>query len=104
TGSPDPRIDLVCITSSCPRQFLQNFETPSSLPGLTSLNRSGFDATTLWHFDAAERAPSTASLATEEVEAVPRCMSASPQKRPSQIKMRAIAARQPYSITSSASC
>src|SRR5262249_50253035 len=23
TGSPDPRIDLVCITSSCPRQFLQ---------------------------------------------------------------------------------
>src|SRR6516162_4871109 len=23
-GSPDPRIDLVCITSSCPRQFLQN--------------------------------------------------------------------------------
>src|SRR6478736_266528 len=29
TGSPDPRIDLVCITSSCPRQFLQNFGTPS---------------------------------------------------------------------------
>src|SRR5262249_47628120 len=48
TGSPDPRIDLLCITSSCPRQFLQNFGTPSSLPGLTSLNRSGFDATTLW--------------------------------------------------------
>jgi len=23
TGSPDLRIDLVCITSSCPRQFLQ---------------------------------------------------------------------------------
>src|SRR5262249_9863694 len=23
-GSPDPRIDLVCITSSCPRQFFQN--------------------------------------------------------------------------------
>src|SRR5262249_5078647 len=60
TGSPDPRIDLVCITSSCPRQFLQNFGTPSSLPGLTSLNRSGFDATILWHFDAAEQAPSTA--------------------------------------------
>ena len=61
TGSADPRIDLVCITSSCPRQFLQNFRTPSSLPGLTSLNRSGFDATSLWHFDAAEQAPSTAS-------------------------------------------
>ena len=26
TGSPDPRVDLVCITSSCPRQFLQNFK------------------------------------------------------------------------------
>jgi hypothetical protein len=62
TGSPDPRIDLVCITLSCPRQFLQNFGTPSSLPGLTSLNCSGFDATSLWHFDAAEQAPSTASL------------------------------------------
>ena len=47
TGSPDPRIDLVCITSSCPRQFLENFKTPSSLPGLTSFNRSGFDATSL---------------------------------------------------------
>jgi hypothetical protein len=46
-GSPDPRIDLVCITSSCPRQFLQNVKTPSLLPGLTSLNRSGFDATSL---------------------------------------------------------
>src|SRR5215472_3539710 len=63
TGSPDPRIDLVCITSSCPRQFLQNFGTPSLLPGLTSFNRSGFDATSLWHFDAAEQAPSTASKA-----------------------------------------
>ena len=80
TGSPDPRIDLVCITSSCPRQFLQNFGTPSSLPGLTSLNRSGFDATSLWHFDAAEQAPSTASLATEEVEATRRSMSALPPK------------------------
>jgi hypothetical protein len=27
------------------------------------LNCSGFDATSLWHFDAAEQAPSTASLA-----------------------------------------
>src|SRR5262249_57596257 len=32
-----------------------------SLPGLTSLNRSGFDAIILYHFDAAELAPSTAS-------------------------------------------
>src|SRR5262249_12445430 len=34
-----------------------------SLPGLTSLNRSGFDAIILYHFDAAELAPSTASKA-----------------------------------------
>src|ERR1039458_1306721 len=58
TGSPDPQNDLVCITSSCPRQFLQNFSSLSSLPlpgsGLTSLNCSRFNATTLWHFDAAE--------------------------------------------------
>src|SRR5215467_8687878 len=69
TGSPDPRIDLVCITSSCPRQFLQNFKTPSSLPGLTSLNRSSFDATSLWHLDAAEQAPSTESSETEALQA-----------------------------------
>src|SRR5262249_30184101 len=34
-----------------------------SLPGITSLNRSGFDAIILYHFDAAELAPSTASKA-----------------------------------------
>jgi hypothetical protein len=81
TGSPDPRIDLVCITSSCPRQFLQNFKTPSSLPGLTSLYRSGFDATSLWHFDAAESAPSTASFTTKAGRAKGPCTSASPRKR-----------------------
>src|SRR5262249_11722635 len=80
TGSPGPRIDLVCITSSCPRQFLQNFKTPSSLPGLTSLNRSGFDATSLWHFDAAEQAPSTASLAAQMIGTIQRPMSALPAK------------------------
>src|SRR5262249_30745810 len=31
--------------------------------GITSLNRSGFDAIILYHFDAAELAPSTASKA-----------------------------------------
>jgi hypothetical protein len=81
TGSPDPRIDLVCITSSCPRQFLQNFGTPSSLPGLTSFNRSGFDATSLWHFDAAEWAPSTASFTTDAVETTRACTSAVARKR-----------------------
>src|ERR1700747_145709 len=81
TGSPDPRIDLVCITSSYPRQFLQNFKTPSSLPGLTSLNRSGFDATSLWHFDAAEWAPSTASFTTDAAEATRACLSAFARKR-----------------------
>ena len=81
TGSPDPRIDLVCITSSCPRQFLQNFGTPSSLPGLTSLNRSGFDATTLWHFEAAERAPSTASLGPKRSKPHDRVCPLGPRKR-----------------------
>src|SRR5262249_33957554 len=42
-----PLAIMLCAESSCPRQFLQNFKTPSSLPGLTSLNRSGFDATSL---------------------------------------------------------
>src|SRR5205823_119905 len=45
TGSPDPRIDLVCITSSCPRQFLQNFKRrrrclASLLVALASRNQS----------------------------------------------------------------
>jgi hypothetical protein len=35
------------------------------------LNCSGFDATSLWHFDAAEQAPSTASLA-DIAAALPR--------------------------------
>jgi hypothetical protein len=26
-ASPDPRVDLVYITSSCPRQFLQSFSS-----------------------------------------------------------------------------
>ena len=41
-GSPDPRIDLVCITSSCPRQFLQ---TSKRRRRCLALPRSGFDAT-----------------------------------------------------------
>jgi hypothetical protein len=72
TGSPDPRIDLVCITSSCPRQFLHNFKRRRRLPGLTSLNRSGFDPTSLWHFDAAEQAPSTASKSVMAVMSAAR--------------------------------
>jgi hypothetical protein len=47
------------VMSSPIRSKLQ---TPSSLPGLTSLS-SSFDTTSLYHFDAAERAPSTASKA-----------------------------------------
>jgi hypothetical protein len=52
--------------SALRRRVLANsFKTSNaaSLPGLTSLIRSGFDATSLSHFDAAERAPSTASKA-----------------------------------------
>src|SRR5262249_46542851 len=49
-----------------------------SLPGITSLNRSGFDAIILYHFDAAELAPSTASKAdicgaTSHVRFTPNC-------------------------------
>jgi hypothetical protein len=66
TGSPDPRIDLVCITSSCPRQFLQ-LQTPLSLPGLTSLTRSRFTQPHYSTLDAAERAPSTSSLADKRI-------------------------------------
>jgi len=61
-GSPDPRIDLVCITSSCPRQFLQNFKRRHRCLASPPLS-SSFDTTSLYHFDAAERAPSTASKA-----------------------------------------
>ena len=53
----------VCITSSCPRQFLQNFNFPSPLPGLTSLTRSRFTQPHYSALDAAEWAPSTSSLA-----------------------------------------
>ena len=66
--------------SALPRHVLANsFKTskPSSLPGLTSLNRSGFDTTSLYHFDAAERAPSTASKADIHP---PSAMSALPPK------------------------
>jgi hypothetical protein len=43
-GSPDPRIDLFCITSSVLANSFKTSNAVSSLPGLTSLNRSGFDA------------------------------------------------------------
>jgi hypothetical protein len=46
TGSPDPRIDLVCITSSCPRQFLQSFSSQVG-SGFTSLVALAFNATTI---------------------------------------------------------
>jgi hypothetical protein len=46
TAPPWQELSDAAAASSCPRQFLQNFKTPS-LPGLTSLNRSGFDATSL---------------------------------------------------------
>jgi hypothetical protein len=36
TGCPNPWIDLVCITSSVLANFFK-LQTPSSLPGLTSL-------------------------------------------------------------------
>jgi len=39
-----------------------------------------FDVTTLWHLDAAEWAPSTASIAAEMIGAMQRPMSALPPK------------------------
>ena len=42
TGSPDPSNDLVCITSSCPRQFLQTSSSyhDSGFTSLFSLQRN----------------------------------------------------------------
>src|SRR5215510_11724879 len=60
-GSPDPRIDLVCITSSCPRQFLQNFKRRHRCLASPPLIALASTQTSLSHFDAAEWAPSTAS-------------------------------------------
>src|SRR6516164_4187966 len=45
-GSPDPRIDLVCITSCCPRQFVQSFSSQIG-SGFTSLVALAFNATTI---------------------------------------------------------
>jgi hypothetical protein len=49
TGSPNPRIDLVCITSSCPRQFLRSFSSQvgsgfTSLVALAFIGFSGFQS------------------------------------------------------------
>src|SRR5262245_46899631 len=63
-GSPDPRIDLVCITSSCPRQFLQNFKRRHRCLASPPLIALASTQTSLSHFDAAEWAPSTASEET----------------------------------------
>src|SRR6266851_805060 len=47
-----------------------------------------FDVTTLWHLDAAEWAPSTASFTTDAVEATRACMSAVARKRTSSRSSR----------------
>src|SRR6476620_4029619 len=38
-GSPDPRNDRICITSSCPRQFVETLLIYAAV-GIGSLNRS----------------------------------------------------------------
>jgi hypothetical protein len=61
TGCPDPRIDLVCITSSVLANsfnFKRHRRCLSHLLGVALL-----DSGSLQHFDAPERAPSTASKA-----------------------------------------
>src|SRR5947208_6054483 len=45
-ASPDRRIDLVCITSSCPRQFLQSFSSQVG-SGFTSLVALAFNPTSI---------------------------------------------------------
>jgi hypothetical protein len=63
-GSPDPRNDLVCITSSCPRQFVKALSSMSSVP-LSAVTSPPWIAhrrfNSVLHFDAAEWTPSTAS-------------------------------------------
>src|SRR5262245_18760020 len=49
-----------------------------------------FDATTLWHLDAAKWAPSTASKAAKMIATTRRPMSASPQKRTNRRKSRLV--------------
>ena len=60
TGSPDPRNDRVCITSSRPRQFLQNFKRRRRCLASPPC-RSRFTQPPYSTLDAAEAAPSTAS-------------------------------------------
>src|SRR5881392_907866 len=55
TGCPDPRIDLVCITSSCPRQFLQSFSSQVG-SGFTSLVALAFNPTSIALRDTSELA------------------------------------------------
>src|SRR5438067_8161134 len=45
-ASPDPRIDLVCTPSSCPRQFLQSFSSQVG-SGFTSLVALAFNPTSI---------------------------------------------------------
>src|SRR5436305_12652612 len=59
TGCPDPRIDLVCITSSV---LANSFNFKRHRRCLSHLLESlWLDSGSLQHFDAPERAPSTAS-------------------------------------------
>jgi hypothetical protein len=87
-GSPNPRIDLVCITSSCPRQFLQNFKRRRRCLASPPLIALALTQISLSHFDAAEWAPSTASVAAKAIEALRPWMSASLRKRTSRQALR----------------
>jgi hypothetical protein len=92
TGTPRS-FDRPCLHYVvCPHQFvwlicaLASFMLPTSTSARCI---SRFDATTLWHLDAAEWAPSTASFATDAFNAsVEQC---SPRKRRSVIKMWPVA-------------
>src|SRR5436190_13719625 len=66
TGCPDPRIDLVCITSSV---LANSFNFKRHRRCLSHLLIALLDSGSLQHFDAPERAPSTAS--EPDIEAPP---------------------------------
>jgi hypothetical protein len=93
TGSPDPRIDLVCITSSCPRQFLQ------SSSGLTSFVARISNATTIAL--RCRRAGAVHSIINGHSPAFFKCL-LSPQKQTSRTcKKTAFSSRSLMSSSSS---
>jgi hypothetical protein len=80
-GCPDPRIDLVCITSSV---LANSFNFKRHRRCLSHLLESLWvDSASLQNFDPAEQAPSTASKA--DIGACPRDVRFTPKCSPSAV-------------------